>query len=515
MPLVACRLTHGHKIWFVAKPNISPETIYDVVLVGGGIMSVTLGALLHKLQPTWKIRLYESLNDVALESSNPWNNAGTGHAALCELNYTPQMPDGTINIAKAININNQYRLSREFWNHLISLGDIPAQDAFLSPTPHMTFVWGADNVEYLRKRHETLSTSENFDGLEFTTDPALIAEWAPLIMLERFGDQPIAATRATAGTDVNFGRLTQNLTGYLSDSGVDIKLQHKVNRLKKQKDGTWKLTVRNKTWNAVERTHTVRAKFVFVGAGGGALPLLQRSGIPEIKGYGGFPISGVFLRTDNQELVAQHNAKVYGKASVGSPPMSVPHLDTRVVDGKASLLFGPYAGFSTKFLKSGSLLDLFGSIRPSNIITMLSVAKDNWDLTTYLVKEVTTPKSGKFRSLREFMPTANPKDWEFITAGQRVQVMKTKPGKRAGVLEFGTELISSKDGSIAGLLGASPGASTAVAAMIELLERCYPEQFAAWAPQLDQMMPSLGAQARLRPGAHRAPEPLPHTTEEF
>lgn len=498
----------------MANTNTPQDLTYDVVLVGGGIMSVTLGALLRKLQPSWKIRLYESLNDVALESSNPWNNAGTGHAALCELNYTPELSDGSINITKALNINDQYQLSREFWNHLIENGDLPSQDAFLAATPHMTFVWGAENVDYLRRRHEALTANKNFAGMEFTTDPEVIAQWAPLLMTDRYGDEPLAATRTTAGTDVNFGRLTVSLADFLKESGVEIKLQHRVTKLKKQKNGTWNVSVKNKTWNATEPKHTINARFVFVGAGGGALPLLQKSGIPEIKGYGGFPISGLFMRTTNPELVAQHNAKVYGKASVGSPPMSVPHLDTRVVDGEASLLFGPYAGFSTKFLKTGSVLDLFTSIRPSNILTMLSVAKDNWDLTTYLVREVTTPKSGKFRSLREFMPTADPKDWEFITAGQRVQVMKTKPGSRAGVLEFGTEIINSADGSIAGLLGASPGASTAVAAMVQLMERCFPQEFPTWSAQLSHMMPSLsGTPEDIAATASTAK--VPHATEEF
>ncbi len=502
------------KIDIVANSN-TPEKTVDVVLIGGGIMSATLGALIHQLQPTWSIRLYERLGDVALESSNPWNNAGTGHAALCELNYTPEMPDGTINIKKAVNINEQFQLSREFWNHLIASGAMPDQDAFLSPTPHMTLVHGAENVEYLRKRWETLKKNSNFTDLEFSDDPTVIGTWAPLLTLERYGNEPMAATRATDGTDVNFGRLTHNLTDYLHNSGAEVKLQHEVSKLKQRKNGTWDVTVRDHHWNAPQRKHTVNARFVFVGAGGGALPLLQKSGIPEIKGYGGFPISGLFMRTTNPEIVAQHNAKVYGKASVGSPPMSVPHLDTRVVDGEASLLFGPYAGFSTKFLKTGSLLDLFKSIKPSNIITMLSVAKDNWDLTQYLLREITKSNMSKFRSLKEFMPSADPKDWEFITAGQRVQVMKTKTGQRGGVLEFGTELITSKDGTIAGLLGASPGASTAVAAMIELLERCFPAAFTTWGPRLHEVMPSLSIEGADQELASLTNAGLPNTPEAF
>lgn len=454
-------------------------------------MSVTLGALIKELEPTWSIALYERLEDLALESSGPWNNAGTGHAALCELNYTPQRPDGTVDISKAVKISDEFQQSREFWNFLIDTGKIPAQDAFLTATPHMTFVHGQANVDYLRKRHEALVAHAHFKDLEFSSDPEVIGQWAPLLTLDRYGDEPMAATRAAHGTDVNFGRLTQDLARHLEDSGTQIFTNHEVKALTKQGDETWDVKVANRGWNAKDRTQIVNARFVFVGAGGGALPLLQQSGIPEIKGYGGFPISGVFLRTTNQTVVAQHNAKVYGKASVGSPPMSVPHLDTRVVDGNSSLLFGPYAGFSTKFLRTGSFLDLFKSIRPHNLWTMLSVAKDNFSLTKYLMTEVTRSPMAKFRTLKEFMPSADPKDWEFITAGQRVQVMKTKPGSHSGVLEFGTELVSAADGSIAGLLGASPGASTAVSAMIQLLGDCFPAEFDRWNPRLQQMMPSM------------------------
>ncbi|ACV09220.1 malate dehydrogenase (quinone) [Jonesia denitrificans] len=488
--------------------------MYDVVLIGGGIMSVTLGALIAQLQPTWTIRLFERLDDVALESSNPWNNAGTGHAALCELNYTPEQPDGTIAISKAVTINEQFHMSRQFWDYLARQGVIPPVDTFLSPTPHMTFVRGADNVDYLRRRFNALRTHPNFSELEFSDDPQVIASWAPLLIADRDPNEPIAATRAIDGTDVNFGRLTNHLAAYLQDHGADISLQHEVRGLRQHTDGTWTITAKDKHWNAPQRTTKIRSRFVFVGAGGAALHLLQRAGIPEIKGYGGFPISGVFLRTSQPEIVAQHQAKVYGKASVGSPPMSVPHLDTRVVDGTTSLLFGPYAGFSTKFLKKGSFLDLFTSLRPSNILTMLTVAKDNFDLTRYLITEVLRSPISRFRALREFMPTANPADWEYITAGQRVQVMKTRPGERGGVLEFGTELVSAKDGTIAGLLGASPGASTAVSTMLDLLRSSFPDEYLTWQHQLATMMPSLSvddADTELASLSDR----IPHTPEVF
>ncbi len=475
----------------MATKKTTGQNTIDVALIGGGIMSATLGALLKLLEPSWTIKVFERLDAVAQESSNPWNNAGTGHAALCELNYTPEKADGTVEISKAVAINEQFEVSREFWHHLLTSGHLPEPASFISHTPHMTFVRGAANVDYLKRRFTALSAHPLFSEMEFTDDPAVIAQWAPLLVLDRDSDEAVAATRATSGTDVDFGALTSQLFAYLTANGVELNLQHEVNKLKKRKDGTWDVTVKDVSWNAKAAPRTVNARFVFVGAGGGALPLLQKAGIKEAKGYGGFPISGEFLRTDDPELVAQHQAKVYGKADVGSPPMSVPHLDTRVVDGKTYLMFGPYAGFSPKYLKKGSLLDLFTSLRTHNIGSMLGAGLKNIDLTQYLVGQLLASPESKFTALQGFMPTAHPKDWEKITAGQRVQVIKKDP-KKGGVLEFGTEVIAAADGSIAGLLGASPGASTAVPAMIDLLERCFPQQFATWRPELATMIPSLG-----------------------
>ena len=462
----------------------------DVVLIGGGIMSATLGALLKVLEPTWTVRIYERLGAVAQESSNPWNNAGTGHAALCELNYTPEKADGSIDITKAVKINEQFEVSREFWHHLLTTGALPQPASFISRTPHMTFVRGAANVDYLRRRYETLRQHPLFSELEFTDDPAVIAEWAPLLVEEREGDEPVAATRATSGTDVDFGALTQQLVDYLVAQGTQLYLEHEVKNLRKTKDGRWRLTVKDRSWNAPKRRSTVEARFVFVGAGGGALPLLQAAGIPEAKGYGGFPISGEFLRTDSPELVAQHQAKVYGKADVGAPPMSVPHLDTRVVDGKTYLMFGPYAGFSPKYLKKGKYLGLITSLRANNVTSMLGAGLKNLDLTQYLVGQLMAAPETKFQALQQFMPTAHPKDWEKLTAGQRVQVIK-RDADGKGVLQFGTEIVTGAEGSIAGLLGASPGASTAASAMVDLLEKCFPFRFTKWRPELASVMPSL------------------------
>ena len=473
-----------------ANRNTSTATDVDVLLIGGGVMSATLASLLSTLEPTWRIEIHERRHGLAQESSNPWNNAGTGHAALCELNYTPQRADGSIDITKAVRINEQFELSRELWHHLAVQGRLPGGTGFVSSTPHMTFVRGGEGVDLLRRRHEALSRHPLFSDLEFTTDPEQIRAWAPLLVQGRDPDVPVAATRATAGTDVDFGALTHAMIHDAVDRGASLHLESEVTRLRRRSDGTWRVTVRDRRWNGHRRARTLTARFVFIGAGGGALTLLQRSGIPEAKGYGGFPISGQFLRTTNPEIVREHHAKVYGRAEIGAPPMSVPHLDTRVVDGERALMFGPYAGWSMKFLKHGSWLDLLRSIRPGNVVPMLAVGLRNLDLLKYLISEVTASRSARFRTLRQFMPSARERDWELITAGQRVQVIKK--GKGGGVLEFGTELVTSADGSIAGLLGASPGASTAVATMVELLERCFADRIEEWRPTLRQMMPSLG-----------------------
>lgn len=465
----------------------SEETV-DVVLIGGGIMSATLGSLLSQLQPDWSIRLYERLGEVAQESSNAWNNAGTGHAALCELNYMPENADGTVSADKAVSINEQFQVSRQYWSYLVEHGALPEPHNFINSTPHMTFVKGKANIEYLKKRVEALKDQPLFADFEYTEDLERIAEWTPLLAKKRNPKVKVAATRIVAGTDVDFGALTKYLLRDIERRGASIQTNHHVTSLKRQSDGTWRLKVRH---TVGQTPKVVRARFVFVGAGGGALALLQHSGIPEIKGFGGFPISGQFFRTTNPKIVAQHQAKVYGKAAVGAPPMSVPHLDTRVVDGETALLFGPYAGFTPKFLKTSTWFDLPFSIRFHNLGPMLQVGLKNFDLVKYLVSELLASRETKMKALREFMPTAKTGDWELITAGQRVQVMKKDPEK-GGVLQFGTEVITGAGGTIAGLLGASPGASTAAPIMLDVLSRCFPDRMAEWQPKLREMIPSYG-----------------------
>jgi malate dehydrogenase (quinone) len=463
-------------------------------------MSATLATLLSELQPDWNIQVFERLGELAQESSNPWNNAGTGHAALCELNYMPQAPDGSVTAEKAVVINEQFQISRQLWAHLVETGVLPEPEKFINSTPHMTFVHGASNVDYLRKRRDALAGEPLFAGMEYSEDPAVIGKWTPLITKKRTPRQKIAATRMVSGTDVDFGALTGYLFDSLKERGVKVHVNQQVTNLKQQDDGSWKIKLLSLVGRYV---NTVEARFVFVGAGGGALALLQKSGIPEIKGFGGFPISGQFLRTSNPAVVAQHQAKVYGKAAVGAPPMSVPHLDTRVVDGETSLLFGPFAGFNPKFLKRSTWFDLPFSVRPHNLVPMLAVAKNNFGLMKYLIGEVFASRAAKIEALREFMPTAQGKDWELITAGQRVQVMK-KDAKLGGILQFGTEVITSADGSIAGLLGASPGASTAAPIMVDLLKLCFPGEYSRWEPQLREMIPSLGTKLSEDPAAAAA-----------
>lgn len=473
----------------------------DMVLVGAGIMSATLAVLLKELDPNIKLEIVELQESGAIESSNPWNNAGTGHAGLCELNYTPDSKDGTIDIKKAVLINTQFEVSKQFWAYLADREGFGSPRDFINPVPHLSFVRGSKNIDYLKRRFDALKTHHAFADMEYSEDRATLAEWMPLMMPGRDPSEPIAATRALNGTDVNFGAVTSQLLGYLARSGgVKVSYNQKVTGLERTASG-WKVDIKNTRTGG---SRQVQAGFVFLGAGGAALPLLQMSGIEEGKGFGGFPVSGQWLRCDNQEIVKQHQAKVYSLAAVGAPPMSVPHLDTRVVDGKKSLLFGPYAGFTTKFLKRGSFMDLPLSIRPSNIGPMMAVARDNMDLTRYLIKEVMQSMEDRLATLRGFYPEAKAEDWRLEIAGQRVQIIKKDP-KKGGILQFGTELVAAKDGTIAALLGASPGASVTVSIMLDLLERCFPEQYRsqAWSSKLQEMFPAREATLQNDAAAYR------------
>ncbi len=464
------------------------RTKTDVVLIGAGMMSATLGTLLQELVPEWEIKVFEKLSNAGEESSNEWNNAGTGHAALCELNYTAEKPDGSIDISKAININEQFQVSMQFWSYLVKRKRIQNPQDFIMPLPHMSFVHGEQNVLFLKKRFEALSKNPLFQGMEFSEDPKKIMEWTPLIMQNRRLNEPIAATKIDIGTDINFGALTRKLFNHLQSKNVEVSYKHSVETIRRTTDGLWEVKVRNLTTGTTVH-HT--AKFVFIGGGGGSLHLLQKSGIPEGKHIGGFPVSGLFMVCNNPDVIGEHHAKVYGKAKVGAPPMSVPHLDTRFMNNKKSLLFGPFAGFTPKFLKNGSMFDLVTSIQPDNLFTMLAAGAKNISLTKYLIQQVMLSKEQRMEELREFIPNAKSEDWDIVVAGQRVQVIKdTKEGK--GTLQFGTEVVRAADGSIAALLGASPGASTAVHVMLDIIKKCFPEHITEWEPKIKEIIPSYG-----------------------
>jgi malate dehydrogenase (quinone) len=467
----------------------TPKPKYDVVLVGGGIMSATLATILHEFDPNLKIAIFERLGRFAKESTAAWNNAGTGHSAFCELNYTPEKPDGTIDISKAENIAEQFEISKQFWAYLIAKGYISRPKDFINTCPHMSLVFGEKDAEYLKNRHDKLIDSPLFKGMEFSTDHDKLREWIPLVMSKRNKSEIMAATKMDMGTDVNFGTLTRKMGRHLMQTeNVELFLYHEVKDIN-AKGSSWEMKVKDRIKN---QKQDVVADFVFIGAGGYALSLLDSSDIKESEGYGGFPVSGQWLVTHNQELVEKHQAKVYTQASVGAPPMSVPHLDLRIIDGKKALLFGPFAGFSTKFLKEGSYLDLPESVNTKNLRSLFGAWWHNIPLTKYLIQQVAMNKAQRMQHLREFIKDAKEQDWELKVAGQRVQVIK-KDEKEGGKLEFGTEVVVNKQGTIASLLGASPGASTAVSAMLDVLEKCFPEKLhGEWKGKLQEMVPSYG-----------------------
>ncbi|WP_276062363.1 malate dehydrogenase (quinone) [Mycolicibacter longobardus] len=455
----------------------------DIALIGAGIMSATLGAILRRLQPDAAITIVERLDAAAEESSDPWNNAGTGHAGLCELFYTPEQPDGSIEIAKAVRVNEQFQVTRQFWAYAVQNGMLTQPRDFVNPVPHVSFVHGAGGVDYLRRRHRALADNPLFAGTEFITDFGEFATRLPAMAAGRDPGIPVALSWAPDGTDVDFGALANQLIGYGVRHGTAVLFGHEVRTIRREPDGSWTLDLSNRRTG---QTRRLNAGFVFIGAGGATLGLLQRSGIPEARGFGGFPIGGRFLRCGVPELTAGHRAKVYGAPAPGAPSTTAPHLDARLVNGVPWLLFGPFAGWSPRFLKHGRGTDLPRSVRPDNLASLLGAGIRERELVGYLLGQLRRTHSARVVALREFLPDALDRDWSALTAGQRVQVI------RSGRLEFDTTIVSAADGSIAGLLGASPGASTAVPAMLEVLARCFAGRFADWLPTLKEMVPSLG-----------------------
>lgn len=474
-----------------AYANTDTTQKTDVLLIGGGIMSASLGTWLQELQPDWKQVMVEKLDKVALESSNGWNNAGTGHSANMELNYTPERPDGTIDVTKALEINEQFMISRQFWSSQVKRGILNNPHSFINSTPHMSFVWGDKNVDYLGKRYDALQKTTLFQGMKFSTDHQQIAHWAPLVMDGRDPQQKVAATWTPAGTDVNYGEITRQLVSSLQKNDhFSLQTSSEVTEFKRNGDNSWHVTIEDVNNG---KQHAIDAKYVFIGAGGGALKLLQKTGIPEADNYAGFPVGGSFLMTENPDVTRLHQQKVYGQASVGAPPMSVPHIDARFIDGKRVVLFGPFATFSTKFLKQGSFFDLLSTTTTSNVMPMTHVGLDNFDLVKYLISQVMLSDDDRFAALKEYYPGARKEDWKLIQAGQRVQIIK-KDADKGGVLKLGTEVVVDQQRTISALLGASPGASTAAPITLNVIKKLFPEQFNSpeWQNKIRGIVPSFG-----------------------
>ena len=363
-------------------------------------MGATLATLLQHLEPGLTVLMVERLGRVAAESSAALNNAGTGHGANCELNYTPVDGQGRLNLHKALAINGAYEQSLQFWAALVEQGALGNPGAFLHQVPHYSLVWGEDDVAALAQRQQRMAALPQFAGMVFSRDPGTLADWLPLVMEGRPAGEVMAATRYGRGTDVDFGVLTESMMNWLQrQPGVELRLKHTLRRLERSADGLWHLDV-----DHGDKRLRVQSPFVFLGAGGGTLPLLQQSGLPEARGYGGFPVSGQWLICNTAAPIERHWGKVYSKAPVGAPPMSMPHLDSRWINGQRGLLFGPYAGFSSKFLKHGSLLDLPASVRPHNLLSMVGVGLRERHLVAYLLQQLRQSPQDRLASLQRFFP---------------------------------------------------------------------------------------------------------------
>ncbi len=448
----------------------------DVVLIGGGIMSAHLGAMLKRLDPRLAIEVYEAAPELARESSDGWNNAGTGHAGLCELNYTPPpaVAGAPVDVTKAVEIFARFEQSRQFWSYAVAHGLAPRPAEWIRAVPHLSFVRGDAQVAFLRARHAALVRHPFFRAMEFTADRDVLRRWAPLLVEGRAGQESVAATRIDAGTDVNFGELSRQLLAWLgAQDDCRVFTGHRVTQLRRADSG-WELVVRDL---ASGESRPVRARFVFIGAGGGTIPLLQAADLPVARGLGAFPIAGQWLVCENPAVVARHVGKVYGPPPADSGALGGPHLDLRHLHGKRVLLFGPFATWTTKFLhRTGRVSDLLRSIRADNLGTLLRTGAHNRVLVRFLVSQALQSMESRLRALRDFYPEARAADWRLVDAGIRVQALKKAD---AGRLTFGTEVVTAPDGTLAALLGASPGASVSANITLQIIQGCFPEKLHA------------------------------------
>ena len=459
----------------------------DVVLVGSGIMSSTVAVMLKRLDPRLRVQMVEVAPELAREASDGWNNAGTGHAGVCEMSYTPNRDaDGRVPIARALRIFEQFEHAKQFWGAMAVTGVVGDPTDFIHAVPHICFVKGAGDVDFLQARHEAMKDHPFFRGMQLTTDATVIQDWAPLVMEGR-ALGPVAATVGD-GTEVNFGLLARRLCGWLAlQEHCGVATGWKVTRLRRG-DGQWQIGLRCVATGEVREQ---RARFVFVGAGGGSLPLLQSTGLSEVAGLGGFPIGGQWLVCDEPAICARHEAKVYGATPPSSPSLGAPHLDVRRLNGQQQLLFGPFASWTTRFLKhSGGWSDLPRSIRLNNLASLLRTGVRNWSLVRYLVTQGLQNMDDRMQALREFYPNARSEQWRLAHAGIRVQAIKKAD---RGAVNFGTELFSSVDRSLAALLGASPGASVSVSIALEIVQTCLPHLLATaeGRERMRQMIPTF------------------------
>ena len=467
------------------KSKIDRPYESDALIVGAGIMGATLASILKEIDSDLRVDIVEAHDSPAQESSEAYNNAGTGHAGYCELNYTPLLSNNKIDIEKAVQINSGFEISLQYWSYLTKKYRLFSPSKFIKRVPHISLVNDDKNIVFLKKRYLALKNNPLFSSIEFSSNYKTITKWIPLLKSKK-SRKKYAATKVEIGTDINFGKITFELISILNTKkNFYLHTNQKAIDINENEDDSWSVKLNN--------GNKIKAKFIFIACGGNSLKLLQKTKIYEQKSYAGFPINGQWLVCNNPKIVALHKTKVYGKAEIGSPPMSMPHLDLRIIDGKKILMFGPFASFTFKFLISGSFFDFISSIKFHNLKTLCIVFFKEWPLLIYLIKQNFKSHKSRIADLKQFFPNANAKDWHLKDAGIRVQIMK-KPRNGSPKLEFGTEIIFSKNNNLAALLGASPGASISVQSMIKVIEKCFlkKENSIAWKNKIKKMIPSYG-----------------------